>query len=101
MFTVENKHKHSPPKLSRPPPIATNHLLVIKLPRQEAHLDLPYIFQNLKNQSYLRCFRGNLMQGIDYKISGGLRKMVKLFRISVRNLLPFVRLEIKENTGII
>lgn len=41
------------------------------------------------------------MQGIDYKISGGLRKMVKLFRISVRNLLPFVRLEIKENTGII
>lgn len=41
------------------------------------------------------------MQGIDYKIPEGLRKTVKLSRVSVRNLLPLLRLEIKENTRII
>lgn len=41
------------------------------------------------------------MQGIDCKISEGLRKMVKLSTVSVRNLLPLLRLEIKKNTRII
>lgn len=41
------------------------------------------------------------MQEIDYKIWEGLRKMVILSRVSVRNLLSLLRLEIKENARII